>query len=166
MYAKDRGEFNQLLEKLYAGFNMPISDARLSAYWDGLAKMSLGQFAVAVEQALGPNGPERIPSVPAIWKISKDYRKPAPVQQMDMGPVQSKGLRLVNGLFLQFLAKRRLKENFKGNLQIEKRRKECIDLADWYDQCEKEKLTPSFPELQRAFDSAMQREYDETRMPA
>jgi hypothetical protein len=77
MQVSQRAEFEILLEKLYAGFNMPISEARKAAYWDGLAKMSLGQFSSVVDIALGENGPERIPPVPALWKILKSAKQVA-----------------------------------------------------------------------------------------
>jgi hypothetical protein len=70
----ERDRFDVLLEKLYAGFNMPMSKVRAEAYFDGLGKMSLAQFARCVESALGENGPERIPSVPGVWKISKELK--------------------------------------------------------------------------------------------
>lgn len=83
MQVSQRAEFEILLEKLYAGFNMPISEARKAAYWDGLAKMSLGQFSSVVDIALGENGPERIPPVPALWKMLKSAKQvtPAPIEK-------------------------------------------------------------------------------------
>lgn len=71
MQVSDRDLFEALLEKLYAGFNMPMSKARSDAYFDGLQKMSLARFSRCVDEALGENGPERIPSVTQIWKIYK-----------------------------------------------------------------------------------------------
>lgn len=71
MQISDRERFEVLLEKLYAGFNMPMSRARSDAYFDGLQKMQLVRFSRCVDEALGENGPERIPSVTQIWKIYK-----------------------------------------------------------------------------------------------
>lgn len=72
MQVSDREQFDILLEKLYGGFNMPLSKARSDAYFDGLQKMQLSRFARCVDAALGEDGPERIPSVTQVWGI---YRK-------------------------------------------------------------------------------------------
>jgi hypothetical protein len=77
----DRDEFESLLGKLYAGYNMPISKARTDAYFAGLAKMPLSQFARCVEHCLGEGGPDKIPSVPAMWGIRKKLTTPAAVFQ-------------------------------------------------------------------------------------
>ena len=74
MQISDRERFDALLEKLYAGFNMPISKARSDAYCEGLAKMPLSQFARCIEHCLGEHGPERIPSSAAIWKIWRELK--------------------------------------------------------------------------------------------
>ena len=71
MQSQDRDRFESLIEKLYGGYNMPLSKARTEAYWDGLAKMPLSQFARCIEHCLGEGGPERIPTVSGIWAIRK-----------------------------------------------------------------------------------------------
>lgn len=78
MQLSDRERFDALLEKLVAGFNVPMSDARSDAYWDGLKLMPLSQFARCVETALGEHGPERLPSVPGIWALRKRLTTPLP----------------------------------------------------------------------------------------
>lgn len=73
MNAGDREEFEKLIAELCAGFNVPPGE-RPAAYWKGLAKMSLGQFARVVEQALGEDGPEKIPTVRAVWDLHRKRR--------------------------------------------------------------------------------------------
>jgi hypothetical protein len=155
--SNQRTEFESLMEKLYAGFNMPISEVRVEAYWMGLSKMSLGQFSQCVDYALGEHGPERIPSSSAIWKISNSVRSRAPAQKPQGPPEspQSQCLRLVNGLFLKYLAKRRLSENFKGNIDIPARRKACLSLVDWISEWSPEELKTEYPQIRALFDKAM-----------
>ena len=79
---------------------------------------------------------------------------------------QSWGMILVNHLFFGYLARRRLKEGFTGNIRLEARRARCRDLAGFLDQSKAEDLKPSLDEIKRMFEDAMAREEDETRMPA
>jgi hypothetical protein len=151
-----RGEFKSLLEKLYAGFNMPISETRIEAYWQGLAKMSLGQFSAAVDYALGEQGPERIPASPALWKYAKEARARAPAPYVPTQiEHQEKSLMVVNGLFLRYLMQRRLTENFKGDVDIDGRRKACLDLAAWLSDWTPEEMTQHRKEVERMFGTAM-----------
>ena len=156
MNSNQRAEFEVVLEKLYAGYNMPISKARIGAYWDGLAKMSLGQFSAAIDYALGENGPERIPPVSAIWKMSKQLRvnAPQPYKPVEIDQ-QPKALRVVNGLFLKYLLKRRMTEGFKGDLDMPRRRKACLDLADWLSEWTEKEMSSQIREIERMFNAAM-----------
>lgn len=88
MQTSDREQFDLYLEKLYAGFNMPVSKARQDAYFDGLAKMPLSRFMRCVDAALGEDGPERIPSVTQLWGIYRKIKtsldpKPEPKPESD-----------------------------------------------------------------------------------
>lgn len=74
MLSTERSEFADHLGTLCAGFNVPVTDLRSEAYWRGLAKMPLGQFVRVVEHALGPDGPERIPTAPQCWTIARSLR--------------------------------------------------------------------------------------------
>lgn len=81
----EREEFDKLVAELCAGYNVPLGE-RPTAYWKGLAKMSLGQFARVVEEALGEGGPEKIPSTHVIWDMHKKRRVYAPLRIVDDGP--------------------------------------------------------------------------------
>jgi hypothetical protein len=159
-----RTEFNDLLAKLYGGFNMPISDSRTEAYWAGLSKMSLGNFASAVEYALGEHGPDRIPSSSAIWKISNTIRSrnAAPVQQHAPVDRQSRCLMLVNGLFLKYLSRRRMTEDFKGDVNIPERRKACLSLVKWIQEWDPKELDTEYPQIRALFNKAMDGVKDKT----
>jgi len=71
MQVSDREQFEAHFTRLYGGYNMPVSKARMDAYFSGLAKMPLSQFAKCVDHCLGEGGPEKVPSVPAMWGIRK-----------------------------------------------------------------------------------------------
>jgi hypothetical protein len=79
----DRPLFEDQLGALCAGFNVPMTELRTDAYWRGLQKMHLVQFARVVEYALSERGPERIPTVPQCWALLKQQRatRPADVIQ-------------------------------------------------------------------------------------
>jgi len=78
----DRAQFDSQLGALCAGFNVPMTELRSEAYWRGLERMQLSQFARVVSHALGEDGPERIPLVPQCWAIWKQIRhRRAPSQE-------------------------------------------------------------------------------------
>ncbi len=74
MQTADREEFEQLLAKLCAGYEKPVTQARTAAFWSGLAKMSLAQFDRCVDHALSDDGPEDLPSTKGIWRIHREMR--------------------------------------------------------------------------------------------
>lgn len=73
MNSADRTEFEALVATLCAGFNVPVAD-RPSAYWTGLANMTVTEFARCVEHALGEDGPAKIPTAHEFWAIRKSLR--------------------------------------------------------------------------------------------
>jgi hypothetical protein len=73
MQSTDRPEFDEQLKILCAGYDKPVGD-RSEAYWKGLAKMSLIEFARCVEFCMTEEGPEKMPTAPGMWKIRKQLR--------------------------------------------------------------------------------------------
>lgn len=157
MNSSDKPQFDEQIALLCAGYNVPVS-VRPEAYWKGLEKMSIVELARCVEFALGEDGPDKIPTTKDLWNIRKQLRvHRAPPQKIEAVTHESTGLRLVNGLFLQFLSEKRLGQNFKGDLHVMARRRECLDLAEWLDGLIAEDMLPTPLERQRAFDAAMAR---------
>ena len=79
MQSTDRDEFKVQFGILCAGYDKPVGD-RDEAYWKGLAKMSLLEFARCVEFCLGEEGPEKMPTAPGMWNIRKRLKaKPAEI---------------------------------------------------------------------------------------
>jgi hypothetical protein len=67
----DREQFEVQFAVLCAGYNLPVTKARMSAYWSGLTRMSLPRFSRCIEFALGEEGPDDIPTSKGIWKIHR-----------------------------------------------------------------------------------------------
>lgn len=160
MLSSDREIYNTTFDEWCAGMGVIATDARREGYWKGLAKMSLIQFTRVVEHCLSEEGPDKFPTVPAIWKLWRAIS--AKARQGSMPPPrapepQSQGLRLINGLFLKYLARRRLAQEFKGDISIRARRTICLDLAQWLDGAIAEQMAPSDSELATIFDKAMDR---------
>jgi hypothetical protein len=70
----EREEFEQLVAKLCAGYEKPVTKHRTDAYWSGLAKMALAQFERCVDYALSDLGPQELPGAKGIWKIHRELR--------------------------------------------------------------------------------------------
>jgi len=71
MLSTDREEFETLLARLCAAYDRPMGEARTSAYWTGLAHMTLIDFGRVVEHCLGERGPEKFPTVHACWEFAR-----------------------------------------------------------------------------------------------
>jgi len=89
MLSTDRGEFKAQLLILCAGYNVPIGD-REEAYWKGLSKMSLIEFARCVEFALGETSPhpDKIPTTGQIWNIRRTMKTASPLPDGCLAPAQ------------------------------------------------------------------------------
>lgn len=70
----------------------------------------------------------------------------------------SKWLRNVNSLFLLYLARRRITEELKCDVNIEERRAECLRLATFFEQLERENdPEATLEQLKIRFDRTMER---------
>jgi hypothetical protein len=158
MQSNERTEFDGLMDQFCAGMGVPSYDVRKEAFWKGLQKMSLIQFGRVVEHCLSEEGPDKIPNVPGIWKLWRSLAAAARTRSMPLPQPpeeQSEGLKLVSGMFLKYLNRRRVLEGFKGNIDVPKRRAACLSMVPWLDQAIAEDLRPSREELQRMFDAEM-----------
>ena len=160
MNSSDRAQFDEQMALLCAGYNVPVS-VRPDAYWKGMAKMSIIEFARCIERALSEDGPEKIPTTRDLWNIRRDLRRVGrEPQAAPAAPAQiahSRGLMRVNQLFLRFLYRRRVIDGFRGDLGIVELREACISLARWLDESIAEGLEPEEQELQRIFAADMAR---------
>lgn len=162
MNSTDRNDFDLLMGKLCMGLGVKPEPARIQTYWDGLhVKMSIIQFARVVEHCLDEGGVDKMPKLPEVWKIWRQVkdksRRAAPAQAADTPPDQTWGLQLVNSMFLTYLHQRRVIDRFTGDLHFEDRRIACRTLAEFWDGCRAEDMTPTLGECLEAFGAAMRR---------
>lgn len=73
MLTTDRDEFEVQLKILCAAFDKPLGD-RFEAYWKGLKKMSILEFATVVDFCVGDEGPEKLPTTFECWSIKKKLK--------------------------------------------------------------------------------------------
>lgn len=76
MQASDRPEFERQVAMLFAAYNVPPGD-RSEAYWKAFNVLGLVEFARMIEFTIGPDGPEKLPTVPQLWKLRKSMKAPA-----------------------------------------------------------------------------------------
>jgi hypothetical protein len=87
MQADDLTEFERLLGQLCAAFEVPVTKARKDAYWTGLRKMSIAQFARLVDLALTDSKFVSMPPVGAFRKLAdKPSGQSRAVVQAQHGP--------------------------------------------------------------------------------
>jgi hypothetical protein len=73
MLQADREEFDRQVALLCAAFNVPVAD-RADAYWLAFNKLRLDDWLRMVAHCVGQNGPDKMPSVPALWKVRATLR--------------------------------------------------------------------------------------------
>lgn len=74
MVSSDREAFEEQFAALCAGFNVPCTLPRRHAYFLGLAKMTIAQFARVVERVLTEANLEDMPTVTALWRVHRERR--------------------------------------------------------------------------------------------
>lgn len=92
MYSTDRPQFESELAILFGGYPTFLTPPRVEAYWRGLQKMQLETFRRCVNEALGDEGNDKLPTINTIWQISRKQRAAAipqkQVAQQAMHPLQ------------------------------------------------------------------------------
>lgn len=76
METTDRVEFDAQMAQLCAAFNVP-DKGQAAAYWIAFRRLSLIEFARIIEAALGPDGPEKMPTVKQLWRIRAELKTAA-----------------------------------------------------------------------------------------
>lgn len=107
MLSTDRQDFELLLRQLCAGYDKPLGD-RLEAYWKGLAKMSIIEFARVVEFALSEHGPSALPTTKQCWSIRQELRRAPATPQGPAPAIDARDhlLYFANRMFLRHLVNR------------------------------------------------------------
>jgi hypothetical protein len=81
MLSTERQDFETHLAILFGGYPTFLTPPRTEAYWRGLSKMPLSLFVRCVDYALGESGTDKLPTVNALWQISRGLRAPMPQRQ-------------------------------------------------------------------------------------
>jgi hypothetical protein len=104
MHSTERPAFESELAVLFGGFPQFLTAPRIEAYWRGLSKMSMSTFSRCVDYTLSEGGADKLPTVNAIWQISRNLRsqpdaRPSVLTAPQLGPVHAYGNRaLMNWL--------------------------------------------------------------------
>lgn len=167
MNSNEREDYNILMKRLCIGLGALPSPERMDTFFAGLAKMSLIQFSRVVDACLDEdsacNG--KLPTIPGVWKIWRGIRDKARATTRRLEPPppkQSRQLMQVNGLFLKYLYRRRVVEKTPAtvNIDIEGRRRVCLDLVKFLEASAAEDLSPTDSEVRAMFDKAMEKVSD------
>jgi len=88
MIDSERPDFEAALRKLCGGYDRVCDNARIEAYWQGLAKMPLVRFLAVVDHCLtmGDKAPPKLPDVRAVWGLSQRIRAPMPMRPAEQDP--------------------------------------------------------------------------------
>jgi hypothetical protein len=78
MLSTERADFETHLGILFGGYPTFLTPPRVEAYWRGLSKMPLSLFVRCVDHSLGESGTDKLPTVNALWQISRSLRAPTP----------------------------------------------------------------------------------------
>jgi hypothetical protein len=157
MQTSDRPEFDAQLARLCAAYNVPATPERLDGYWTAFRNLSLLEFARIIEAALGEQGPERMPTVPALWGIRKALRVKPPHMLQERRDVDPWPM-AANRLLVAYLWRRRLNEGHSGDISLAARVAATSSLAEFFSGLHAERdPEATFAELARRFDGAMAR---------
>lgn len=103
MLSTEREAFESQLAVLFGAYPTFLTPPRTEAYWRGLSKMPLSLFVRCVDYALGESGTDKLPTVNALWQISRGLRAPLPQKPIAAGerihPLQA----AANGALLSLL---------------------------------------------------------------
>lgn len=143
-------------------FGKELSPQITDLYWDAMKPLAIEQFQEGGKSWI---------------KHGKHFPKPADLlerwQQMQqtesrgpppMPPPLAKWLALVNGLFMQYLTRRRVHEHFLGDIDVMARRAECLRLVALFESFgDDEDATEQL--LKTQFDAAMKAISDKSDSP-
>jgi hypothetical protein len=163
----EQPEFQGHVARLFAGFGIPATDERQAAFWTAFKILSLLEFSRMVDQALSENGLKEKPNVPVMWGVRAGMKSRAASVYHEgastpvaVAPEPSFGMRLVSTMFMTYMHRRRVLEQFKGDINMLARRRKCREIADWIDGCRAESMLPTLDECMAAFANGMKHVQD------
>ena len=100
MQASDRAEFETILEELFAAFDKPLTDAKREAFWKGLQRMTLVEFARCRDlllEELSDGEPRRTFAVSDVWAARHRLRARSAQPIAERSSLEAEIARLTQG---------------------------------------------------------------------
>lgn len=117
-------------------FAKQLSPPLTDLYWEACKGMAIEQFQEGAKSWIKIG--KHFPKPADLIERFKEMSAAAPKPFEPLPPLDAKWLRLVNGLFLKYITRRRLDEKFTGDINIAERREQCIRLAKFFEGLEAE----------------------------
>lgn len=140
-------------------YGKELSPQITDIYWDALKPLAIEQFQEGAKSWIRHG--KHFPKPADLLERWEQMQQAASKPFTPLPPADRKWLAAVNSLFLKYLMKRRLEEDFIGHINIVARRKECLSLVEWMEVSEAEGEA-SEEQLKVLFDKAMARVPDKT----
>lgn len=148
------------MASLSVTFGKELSPQITDIYWDALKPLAIEQFQEAARSCIRHS--KHFPKPADLLERYEQMTQTASKPFQPLPPADRKWLAAVNSLFLKYLMKRRLDEDFIGHINIVGRRKECLSLVEWMEASEADGEA-SEEQLKILFDKAMARVQDKTQ---
>lgn len=142
-------------------FAKQLSPQLIDIYWEALKPLAIEQFQEAGASWIrhGKHFPKPAELAERFKEMKQAEHKPPP--QLAHLP---KWLALVNGMFMQYLTRRRVHEHFLGDIDLKARRAKCLELATLFESFgADEDATEAI--LKAQFDAAMKAIPDKSDSP-
>lgn len=156
-----REEFAPLFAALCAAYDRPVTPEREAAYWQAFHGLHVAGWQRLVETCLGEDGPERMPTVRALWDVRAKLKRAAPAinRQDEAAPWHgSESRRLLNCMLIRWLWAER-EAGRVGCLvpaELEARVLACQELATAHEMLIADRDPSATPaRLRESFDAAM-----------
>lgn len=76
MQTADLDEFEELIGRLCASYEVPVTKSRKDAHWADCRKMSIAQYRRCIEFVTSDAGPDKLPSTKILWRIHRQLTNP------------------------------------------------------------------------------------------
>lgn len=159
MQQQDFPRFQTVMATLAVTYGKDISGPLTDVYWEALKPLYIEQLERTAKTCIRHH--KHFPRPADLFGLAKEEIAVAPKPHIENLPETAKWLGLVNGLFLRYLLRRRVDEKFEGDANLEERRAECLMLACFFEELERDQDPEATPaELKVRFDRAMARVKD------
>ena len=155
MTPNDFPRFQATMASLAEIFNREFSPQLADMYWEALKTLPIERVQAAANHAIRYT--KHFPKPVEILEFSREVaiaQKAAP-EVPDLAPLP-RWVAAGNGLFLRYLEQRRVKDGFRGYINLPERRRKTLELQSWFAGLEGEADPEATEEkFKAAFDAAM-----------